>query len=225
VPRPVVLVHGLATSSQRTWVETAWVDLLQDAGREVVLIDLPGHGGRPGFEDPDDYGRLDEVVAAELPDGTVDAVGFSAGARILLRLAASQPDRFDKLVLAGIGEGATRTDGQATLADAVEQTKGEEVADPIARHFAALAESSGSDIDAVLHILRRPGRSLSDVELANVSADVLVVLGDRDPAGPGEPLVARLPSAKLVMLPGVDHFATPKSMGFIDAGLVHLGCV
>jgi pimeloyl-ACP methyl ester carboxylesterase len=224
VPRPVVLVHGLATSSQRTWVETAWVDLLQDAGREVVLIDLPGHGGRPGFDEPDDYGRLDEVIAAELPDGTVDAVGFSAGARILLRLAASQPDRFDKLVLAGIGEGTTSADGQVSLADAVEQTKGEEVADPIARHFAALAESSGSDIDAVLHILRRPGLSLSDVELANVSADVLVVLGDRDPAGPGEPLVARLPSAKLVMLPGVDHFATPKSMGFIDAGLVHLGC-
>jgi pimeloyl-ACP methyl ester carboxylesterase len=224
VPNPVVLVHGLATSSQRTWVETAWVDLLQDAGREVVLIDLPGHGGRPGFEDPDDYGRLDEVVAAELPDGTVDAVGFSAGARILLRLAAAQPERFDKLVLAGIGEGTTSTDSQGTLADAVEQTKADEVADPIARHFVALAESSGSDIDAVLHILRRPGLSLSDVELSNVSADVLVVLGDRDHAGPGEPLVARLPHAKLVMLPGVDHFATPKSMGFIDAGLVHLGC-
>jgi pimeloyl-ACP methyl ester carboxylesterase len=224
VPNPVVLLHGLATSSQRTWVETAWVDLLQDADREVVLIDLPGHGGRPGLDDPEDYGRLEDLVAAELPDGTVDAIGFSAGARILLRIAASQPARFDKLVLAGIGASATRPDERDGLADAVEQTTIDPVADPIARHFVALAESSGSDIDAVLHIMRRPGISLTDVDLSNVSADVLVVLGDRDPAGPGEPLVERLPSAKLVMLPGVDHFATPKSMGFIDAGLAHLGC-
>jgi pimeloyl-ACP methyl ester carboxylesterase len=224
VPNAVVLVHGLATSSQRTWVETAWVDLLQDAGREVILIDLPGHGGRPGFEDPDGYGRLEDVIAADLPDGTVDAVGFSAGARILLRIAATQPERFDKLVLAGIGESAVRDDEHDQFADAIAETTTGEVADPTARHFAALAESSGSDIEAVLHILRRPGLSLSDVELSKVSADVLVVLGDRDPAGPGEPLVGRLPSAKLVMLPGVDHFATPKSMGFIDAGLVHLGC-
>ncbi len=224
MPNPVVLVHGLATSSQRTWVETAWVDLLQDAGREVVLIDLPGHGGRPGFDDPDDYGRLEEVVAGELPDGTVDAVGFSAGARILLRIAASQPERFDKLVLAGIGGRVAGPDDHDQLADAVESTADPEMADPIARHFAALAESSGTDLDAVLNILRRPGLSLSEVDLSTVTADVLVVLGDRDPAGPGEPLVERLPSAKLVMLPGVDHFATPKSMGFIDAGLVHLGC-
>jgi hypothetical protein len=34
----------------------------------------------------------------------------------------------------------------------------------------------------------------------------------------------RLPSsARLVTLRGVDHFATPKAMGFLDAGLDFLG--
>ena len=41
---PIVLLHGLATSSARTWGETGWLDLLADAGRAVTAIDLPGHG-------------------------------------------------------------------------------------------------------------------------------------------------------------------------------------
>jgi pimeloyl-ACP methyl ester carboxylesterase len=45
----------------------------------------------------------------------------------------------------------------------------------------------------------------------------LIVLGDQDFAGPADPLLDRLPHARLVTLRGVDHFATPKSFGFIDA--------
>jgi len=46
-----------------------------------------------------------------------------------------------------------------------------------------------------------------------------VVIGERDFAGPADPLVEGLPDAELVVLPGVDHFATPKDFGFIDAAL------
>jgi hypothetical protein len=49
------------------------------------------------------------------------------------------------------------------------------------------------------------------------------VLGDRDFAGPADPLVGALTNATLVTLPGVDHFATPKDFGFIDAALDFLG--
>ena len=55
--------------------------------------------------------------------------------------------------------------------------------------------------------------------LGAVEVPVLVVLGERDDAGPAEPLVDALPDARLVLLPGVDHFATPKDFGFIDAAL------
>ena len=44
-------------------------------------------------------------------------------------------------------------------------------------------------------------------------------MGGRDPAGPGEPLVAALPHAELVTIPGLDHFATPKDFRVIDATL------
>jgi hypothetical protein len=51
---------------------------------------------------------------------------------------------------------------------------------------------------------------------------VLVVLGDRDFAGPADPLVQALPNATLVTLKGVDHLATPTDFGFIDATLEFL---
>ena len=51
---------------------------------------------------------------------------------------------------------------------------------------------------------------------------MLVVLGDKDFAGPADPLVDALPNATLRTLRNVDHFATPKSFDFIDAGLEFL---
>ena len=43
---PVVLLHGFTGSVESTWVPTGLLDLLRDAGREVVPVDLPGHGAR-----------------------------------------------------------------------------------------------------------------------------------------------------------------------------------
>ena len=42
-------------------------------------------------------------VFEALPDGPVDAIGFSLGAITLLQLAMVEPQRFNRLVLAGIG--------------------------------------------------------------------------------------------------------------------------
>ena len=58
---PIVLLHGLATSSARTWGETGWLDLLADAGRETVPIDLPGHGVAPKPHDPEAF-REDSIL-------------------------------------------------------------------------------------------------------------------------------------------------------------------
>ncbi len=59
--------------------------------------------------------------------------------------------------------------------------------------------------------------------LANITCPVLVVLGDKDFVGPADPLLEKLPDARLVTLRNVDHFATPKDFGFIDAALEFLG--
>jgi pimeloyl-ACP methyl ester carboxylesterase len=74
--------------------------------------------------------------------------------------------------------------------------------------------------------MRRPARAvLSPGDLDAVTMPVLVVIGDRDFAGPADPLVAALPDATAVVLRNTDHFATPESFGFIDATLDFLGAV
>ena len=81
---PVVLLHGFATSSARTWWENGWLDLLKEAGREPVAIDILGHGNADKPHDPAAYADLEGWVAERLPDGPLDAIGFSLGARLLL---------------------------------------------------------------------------------------------------------------------------------------------
>jgi len=50
------------------------------------------------------------------------------------------------------------------------------------------------------------------------------VLGDKDPAGPGDGLVAALPDARLATLRDVDHFGTPGDVRCMQAVLDFLGC-
>ena len=66
-PTPVVLLHGFATSSARTWWETGWLDLLADAGRKTVPIDILGHGKAEKPHDAAAYSDLEGYVAERLP--------------------------------------------------------------------------------------------------------------------------------------------------------------
>jgi pimeloyl-ACP methyl ester carboxylesterase len=221
---PVALVHGFASSFAHGWEHNGWTDLLADAGRKVLRVDMPGHGESPPTTDPaafaDVQGSLAEVIAAHAP---VDAVGFSTGARLLLGLAAEDPGRLRKLVVIGVGDNLFRAEDREPLARALES--GDEVAeeDIGVRLFVRLARTAGNDPQALAAFLRRPDRPLTEDDLARVACPVLVVIGDRDFSGPADRLVGALPDAELVTLRNVDHFAAPRdfncinrSLGFID---------
>jgi pimeloyl-ACP methyl ester carboxylesterase len=77
----------------------------------------------------------------------------------------------------------------------------------------------GNDRAALAACLRRPRAPLTEPEVAAVRVPVLIVLGERDFAGPAGRLVAALPDARLVSLPRTDHFGTPKDFRFAAAAL------
>jgi pimeloyl-ACP methyl ester carboxylesterase len=216
---PVVLLHGFATSSARTWGENGWLDLLADAGRPAVPIDLLGHGAAERPHDPAAYTDLEGWVAERLPagGGPVDAVGFSLGARLLLGVAAAQPDRFRRIVTLGVGRNLFEASDSDVILRALE--RGGDAENPAAAYFARLANHPDADREALIACLRTPPRLLTAEDCARITAPVLVVIGARDFAGPGEPLAEALPDARLVVLPGADHFSTPKDFGAIDATL------
>jgi pimeloyl-ACP methyl ester carboxylesterase len=215
---PVVLVHGFAGSATLTWGEAGWVELLADEGRSATAVDLLGHGDAPKPRDPEAYADLAAHLTDLLPDDPVDAIGFSLGANTLLQVAIAAPQRFRRLVLAGIGDDVFDPPDAEPVA-ALLEAGGDLPESAFVRHLVDLASAPGADREAFVACLRRPRRPLHEVDLAAVAVPTLVVLGDRDHVGPADRLVAALPDARLQILRGVDHARTPGSMGFLDAAL------
>jgi pimeloyl-ACP methyl ester carboxylesterase len=220
---PVVLVHGLASSFDHGWRQNAWTDLLADADRQVVPVDLPGHGTAAGA-DPGAYADVEGQLAATIaPHAPVDAVGFSAGARVLLGMAAEDPAQFRKLVVIGLGDSLfSGAGGREPLAQALEagpEAAAEQVGVQL---FLRLARTAGNDPAEMATFLRRPEPPLGEAELRRITCPVLVVIGDRDFSGPADRLAATLPDAELVVLRNTDHFAAPRDFACIERALTFI---
>ena len=211
--RNVLLVHGLGSSFDHNWRRTGWADILAAEGFAALPCHLPGHAGMPADAD-----RV-EAVLGPIRDvqGPVAAVGFSAGAAALIEAAAAAPDRFDRLALLGIGDTLLDPPGTGTDMLAAALRAAEEPEDVRARLFWRLTEQAGNDRQQVADYLGRLRRHLEPELLAQVACPTLVVVGDRDEAGPAGRLVAALPAARAVTLRGVDHFATPTDLHCIEA--------
>jgi len=169
------------------------------AGGQVVQV-------TEGFLHPDYY--MNNERGAPMNDGAV------------LTLAADAPGRFARIVVAGVGANLFRDAESQIVAQAIEGDA--DPTNPLAQYFAGLAAQPGADRQALAACIRNPRPPLDATILGKVTCPVLVVLGDRDFAGPADPLVEALPDATFCPLRGVDHFATPKDFGFIDAALTFI---
>ena len=218
---PVALIHGWAGSYRETWQKPGIDALLEDAGRTVIGVDLLGHGSAEKPHDPGAYGQLPEWLLHRLESEptVIDAVGFSLGALTLLRAVIARPERFGKVVLAGIGDGVFEKpdpDNNRRIVDALEGRAPEE--DTFARMFAHYGNTPGNDLVALTAVMKRPpSEPLAPRVLAAVTNEVLVVVGDADFTAPADRLASAFPNGRLVVLRNTDHFATPESFAFIDA--------
>lgn len=228
----VILIHGFATSSF-LWRNVA--PAVTDAGHTAYAIDLLGHGESDRPFDAD-FGI---AAQAEYLDAAMTAlrvargiiVGVDIGGDVALRLAATRPERVEKLVLVNTpafdeipakditqmqrstAKFAFRTTrgilGAAPLVEGV--LKGS-VADPdthmpvklIARYLAPFVGKDG-----VNHLLALASSitedDMEDVDLTAIHVPALVIWGERDQWVDGkiaDRLVNALPDGRLVRLPG-----------------------
>lgn len=192
-------------------------------GREVVGVDMLGHGNAEKPRDPAAYDALEDDVARQLPAGPVDAIGFSMGARVVLTLASRQPERFGRIVVGGVGGRLLKPGIERQGLAIVAGVEGQDTDDPLAQAFGRFARNPGNDVDALLACLRRDYVELTPEDLAKITAPVLVVAGDKDPlAGNPAELAAVIPNGTSKSLRNVDHLATASDFGFIDAALQFL---
>ncbi len=210
----LLLIHGFASTLDRNWVGTGWMEAIAGAGWRAVAYDQRGHGDSEKRYQPADYAP-DRLVADAL--AVLDAasaeravvMGYSMGARVALEVAITYPARMLALVLSGMGEGFRDFGGgrgdRETVARALEAD------DPsafsaAARFYRSFADQTRQDRRALAACWRRSSRVVEPRDLAAIAAPTLVVVGDRDlVAGDAEPLARSIPGARLVRLAGKDH--------------------
>jgi len=214
---PVVLVHGFASSLQGNWRAPGIVDALVKAGRRVVALDCRGHGRSGKPHDPEAYAGTampDDVIALMDHAGVAraDLIGYSMGGMIASRLMVSHPQRFNSVILAGVGDaivnrsGAAWSQRSAAIANALEAADGATKGDATARGFRIFAEASGNDLAALAAMQKSSSlRTYDGTKLSETKLPVMVLIGEGDTlVGSGDQLAATIPGATLVKVPG-DH--------------------
>jgi valacyclovir hydrolase len=210
---PVLLLHGFAGTAR-----AHFAPLIAALAAEYRLIapDLSGHGRSAAIPRQVDA-RLHQHDAADLLAlverlalREVNLIGYSDGAETAIILAAALGARARSMTIWGVSGRvppapvvALYADPQArirswpTLRAELERLHGAGSALPLLTHWAAAMEE-----------LRAEGGAINDEDAARVSCATLVIAGDHDPFNPlaaTQALVARLPQARLVTLPGAGH--------------------
>ena len=208
----ILLIHGFASNHRMNWVGPRWVETLTGAGRRVIAFDNRGHGQSEKLYAPADY-HLDLMtrdaasLLAHLGVERADVMGYSMGARIASFLALAEPRLVRSLVLGGLGDRLVRDGGlPEAIAEALEAPSLDSLTDPMQRLFRGFAEQTKSDRAALAACVRGSHRSLTLEEAARINQPTLVAVGERDTlAGDPSKLVALLPRAQALVIPGRDH--------------------
>ncbi len=207
---PVILLHGLFSSSDMNWIKWGHAARLAEAGFEAIMLDFRVHGESDAPTDPTNYpsGVLvrDAVALVEylgLQDGEYDLVGFSLGSRTSLHAVATQVLSPRKLVVCGMGvSGLSEWQKRAAFFKRViDEFDTIERGDPayFSRQF---LKSQGVDRVAARLLLDAMG-DLDLAALTNVTMPTLVACGvDDQDNGSATELAELLPNATYREVPG-----------------------
>ncbi len=97
---PLLLLHGAYMSIPANWA--GLIPALSE-GRQVIAVELQGHGRTSDTDRPLSYeGMADDVAAllAYLNIGKADVFGYSTGATVAVQVAVRHPEVVDQLIAA-----------------------------------------------------------------------------------------------------------------------------
>ncbi|MGF4046403.1 alpha/beta fold hydrolase [Paenarthrobacter nitroguajacolicus] len=220
---PVALVHGWGSSYDRTWRGTWLEGELLAQGRTLIPVALPGHSPGVTSDRPTDYAEIADQVWCTLErHGCLDAVGFSLGGKLLLRLAAEHPTRFRRLVIAGVGENLFSAENGTAVSNALFHGVPHGAPRGL-RQVVDEALASGNDLSAMAAVICRPPQAFGEELLARITAGVLMVTGEDDEIARSSDAVTRLlPNGRLVLIPGLGHVETPAARAVQEYALTFI---
>jgi pimeloyl-ACP methyl ester carboxylesterase len=217
--RPLLLLHGWGVSSE---LFAPILDALEK-GRRLIVPDLPGFGATA---EPDtawsvhDYAAWCIALLDRLGVSRCDLIGHSNGGRIGIVMAATYPERIDRMVLAGSAgirprrtfRGAVRVrsykalrviERSGLLPSAVRQAARRSADQRGSADYRAV---SGVMRGTLVRIVNEDLRAL----LPKLRLPVLLIWGDKDtetPIADGQLMERLIPDAGLVVFEGAGHYA------------------
>lgn len=235
--RPLVLLHGFGSSTEFNWVQSGWIQPLTEAGRRVIGLDLPGHGGNPAPVELDEYAPsriraellqilLDEGVkplSDDDPGSGVDIIGYSLGARFAWEFGATQPELVHRMVLGGPAAGDPLSAFDVAQVEEM-LASGTPIEDPMTADLIGWARQvPGNDMFALLSMARAVKTEPYDAAESVPKMPILFVAGERDELAAEMPRLAELNGhAEILILPARNHFNAITSRAFKQASIEFL---
>ncbi len=200
---PLLLIHGGGSTIETNF--GALLPLLTQT-RQIVAVELQGHGRTPSIDRPYNFeNSADDVaeVITGLSVGPIDVLGFSNGGNVALRLVIQHPGLVRRQVVAsafyrrsGLADGFFEQLDNATLQDMPQLYRDADAAlNPDPAHQEQLFALDAS--------LMRTVEDIGDDDLASIGIPTLIVAGDRDVvrSDAAAEMATRIPAAQLLILP------------------------
>lgn len=239
----VVLIHGMAAQADINWRAPGIIDLLKRDFR-VVAFDLRGHGFSEKSYDPKFYGMNMVEDIARLMDhlGIAKAhmAGYSLGGFLLLKMAATHPQRVQSAAICAAGwvDPASVKDRGDILSPYRPPPPMKQAGMRARPAFAAVLPFPNPIDGTVAWVRDYVGRRIGDKDafrackkqymdlivtredLARLSVPMICFMGTNDGLRPyGEALRDAKPEAQYVSLAGAGHISTATN-GEFKRGLV-----
>jgi pimeloyl-ACP methyl ester carboxylesterase len=215
---PLVVLHG---AFMTIGVMGAIVAALAEA-RQVIAVELQGHGRTADIDRPLSYEQMSDDVAAllrHLGIERADVFGYSMGGGVALQLAMRHPELVQKLVVASA---SSTSDGvHPEVWEGIEQITPELFAGtPWKEEYDRVApnpEAFPTLVEKMKQLDSQPYTWPPD-EIRAIAAPTMIIVGDSDGTTPEHAVelfrmrgggvfgdLAGLPSARLAILPGTTH--------------------
>ncbi len=219
--KPVLLVHGFASTARVNWLNTSWSKALNEAGYRVIAFDNRGHGASQKFYTPEDYGP--DIFATDafalmdhLEIDRCPVIGYSMGARITSWMCAHGPERVSTAVFGGMGANIINSSSNfISVAEALETEDPATIKDTRSAMFRSFADRVGADRLALAACIRPSKAKITEEMIASIKTPVLVAVGDEDEVGgSAETLAAKMQNATAFVMLGLDHMKSTGAKAF-----------
>ena len=216
---PLVLLHGAMGT-----IGSCFANLLPAlaAARQVVAVELQGHGHTADVDRPLSYQQMaadTAVLLKALGIGTADLVGYSMGGAVALELAMRHPALVRRVVYAG-GTSYRRDGLYPEMLEEPESAADDLTGSVWHKAYVRVAPdpSRWPDLVAKNLELDRTFAGWPDEDIHAVTPPVLLIIGDSDIVRPEHTMkmfrllgggvigdIAGLPAAQFAVLPGTSH--------------------